>query len=181
MEHRAWLLLTLSGCIETGLNQPTENVAEPVDSAAPDTASPEEALPDCDVTLAVAAAVERLEVCEAPDIIVEDAWRMEEEWLDGVPPPGAAGRCDRRGALEPSGLLPPLRGRDGRCHRRRGGRGGGGDLRRCGVCGQRRGGGAVDLRAIPRCQLRPGHQLLSHPDHHLRRPRRRRPRRDHRL
>jgi len=81
MKHHAWLLLTLSGCIETGLNLPTDDVSEPVDSAVSDTASPEDELPDCDVTLAPAAAVERLEVCEAPDIIVADAWRMEEEWL----------------------------------------------------------------------------------------------------
>jgi hypothetical protein len=81
MAHRAWMLLTLTGCIETGLNQPTDEASGPPDTATPDTAPPEDTAPDCDVTPAPAVAVDALKVCEAPDLLVEDAWRMEEEWL----------------------------------------------------------------------------------------------------
>ena len=81
MMHRIALLSgLLAGCLDYDL---TEEVPEPVsgeDTAESDTASPAETL-DCEVAAAQPAAVERLKVCEPPEVIIDDAWRMEEEWL----------------------------------------------------------------------------------------------------
>ncbi len=86
----AWTLLALVGCIETSLSERPDDPVGPPDTAVTDTAPPEKTAPDCEVTAAEAGGVAILKECTAPEVIVEDAWRMEEEWLwTGVSVDGA--------------------------------------------------------------------------------------------
>ena len=76
------LFLLLAGCIETGLNEDVADPAGPPDTAEPDTAPPVDTAADCDVSVAAATTGGAiLKECEAPDVVIKDAWRMEEEWL----------------------------------------------------------------------------------------------------
>ena len=80
--HRVWTPLALAGCIETGLIEGEPAPVGTSDTAVLDTAAPDTAAPDCDVT--IAAAVPKgpiLEECVPPEVAIEGAWRMDEEWL----------------------------------------------------------------------------------------------------
>ena len=76
-----WLLALCVGCLDYDLSEGIPDPIGPPDTATTDTAPPTDSVADCDVTPAEAVDGPQLETCMAPDVVVSDAWRMEEEWL----------------------------------------------------------------------------------------------------